>query len=124
MTRRRDADRGQATIEFALCLPLVLIVVLTMTQLVIVGLQKVRLVHTAREAARSAAISGDPVAAAQRVVTSLGTTDVEIITTVDDRWVTVRLHQTSVTDLPLVGPFLPDVDLDEEVTMLREPPLG
>ena len=58
------------------------------------------------------------------MVTSLGTTDVEIITTVDDRWVTVRLHQTSVTDLPLVGPFLPDVDLDEEVTMLREPPLG
>lgn len=124
MTRHRDVDRGQATVEFALCLPLVLIVMLTMAQLVIIGLQKVRLVHTTREAARSAAIAGDPATSAARAVESLGARDVEVVTSTDEGWVTVRVRQTFRTDIPVVGPWLPDIELEEEVTMLREPPLG
>lgn len=122
MTRRRD--HGQATVELALCLPLVTMVVLAVAQLVVVGLHAARLTSAARDAARAAAVSATPSISARRVVDSLRFDTVDVSTIVDDQWVTVLIHEKVPTDLPLVGLLVPDIDLQEKVTMLREPPLG
>jgi hypothetical protein len=43
---------------------------------------------------------------------------------VRDTLVTVTVRRTVVTDLPLIGPALPDVGVAAEVTMAVEPPLA
>lgn len=52
-------DRGQATVEFALVLPLLLLVIVGGLQLVLVTRNQVLLVNSARAAARVAATTGD-----------------------------------------------------------------
>ena len=60
--RRRD-ERGQATVELALCLPLLALVCAGLVETSLVALDQVRVWHAAREAARAAAIEPDPSAA-------------------------------------------------------------
>lgn len=51
-THGRRSERGQATIEFAIVLPALLLVVLAFVQLSLVVLTKFAVTHTAREVAR------------------------------------------------------------------------
>ena len=53
---RAGADRGQSTVEFALVLPLVVMVLLLVVQVGLVVRDQVLVVHAAREAARAAAV--------------------------------------------------------------------
>jgi Flp pilus assembly protein TadG len=62
MTRGRD-ESGQATVELALVLPLVALVLLALVQAVVVARDQLLVVHAAREAAREAAVNDDPTAA-------------------------------------------------------------
>ena len=117
-------DRGQSTVEFALCLPLVGVLLLLMAQLLVVGLAKVQLVNAVRDATRAAAVSAEPSTAANRAVSRLALDDVTATVSTDDQWVTVTLHQTVHTDLPIVGPWIDDVELTESLTMMREPAVG
>lgn len=115
------SERGQATVEFALLLPLVLAVLLGIVQAGLVVRDQVAVVHAAREAARAAAVDPDPrraVAAARRV---LAGARVEV----HDRGpvgepVRVTVAYRSPTDLPLVGPFVPDPVLRAEAVMRVE----
>ena len=120
----RTADRGQATVEFALCLPLMVLVVLFVLQLLVVGLAKVQLVNAARDCARAAAVSAEPSSAVARSINRLGLDDVDYSVNTADGWVTVTLTRTVTTDISLVGSLVDDVVLSESVTMLVEPPLG
>ena len=120
----RGTDRGQATVEFALCLPLMVLVVLFVLQLLVVGLVKVQLVNAARDCARAATVSAEPSSAVARSINRLGLDDVDYSVNTVDGWVTVTVMRTVATDIPLVGPLVDDVVLSESVTMLVEPPLG
>ncbi len=60
--RARD-DRGQATVELALVLPLVALVLAALVQAVVVARDQLLVVHAAREAARAAAVDPAPGAA-------------------------------------------------------------
>lgn len=60
-TRRRPGDRGAATAELAMVLPLLLVVTLGLVWLLAVGAAQVRTIDAAREAVRGAA-RGDSVA--------------------------------------------------------------
>jgi TadE-like protein len=53
-------DGGQATVELALVLPLVAVLLLGLVQVAIVARDQVLVAHAAREAARAAAVDGDP----------------------------------------------------------------
>ncbi len=67
-------EQGSAVVEFALVVPLVLVVLLAGVEVTVVARTQLELVNAAREAAREAAANPDPaqaVAAAQR---SLGPT--------------------------------------------------
>ena len=60
--RRRP---GQAAVELALALPVVVVLLLGMLQVALVGRDQLAIELAAREAARAAAVSADPAAAAR-----------------------------------------------------------
>ena len=122
---RRRLDGGQATVELALCLPLVLMAMLLVVQVGLVVGDQVRTVHAARAAAREAAVSAGsgPVDAA--AVASSGMDPGRMAVAVSGRGepgshVTAHVTYRSVTDVPIVGLLLPDPTLEAEATMRVE----
>lgn len=118
-------DRGQATVEFALGLPVVVLFLLLVLQVALVGHDRVLLAHATREAARAAAIAPEdrarsPEEAAQDA--SAGLTAARLDVSVHDGGTTstVTVTYRSVTDLPLIGPLLPDPMLTERVVVATE----
>jgi len=67
-----NAERGSAVVEFALILPLVLILVLGLVEVAIVARSEIQLIHAAREGARQAAVSPDTAQASAAVRKALG----------------------------------------------------
>lgn len=122
-TRSRHVDRGQATVEFALALPAVAVLVLGIVQLVVVARDQLAVEVAARDGARAAAVAADPDgaarAAAERAITLR---PIGVGVSVTGRQVTVTVTHTSPTDVPLVGALIGDVRVEATVTMLREPP--
>jgi Flp pilus assembly protein TadG len=59
----RAGEAGQATVELALCLPLLALVLGALVELSLLASDQVRLWHAAREAARAAAVEPDATAA-------------------------------------------------------------
>ena len=123
MTAVSRRDRGQASVELALALPLLVLVLLGIAQVVVVGAQQLAVLHAAREGARAAAVSSEPVTSgtnAADAATPVGPLDVSVDVGTDT--VTVRVDHVSHTDVVLIGALIPDVTLHGEVTMLLEPP--
>jgi len=126
VTRTRREDRGQATVELALVLPLVAVLLLVVLQAGLVVRDRVLVTHAAREAARAAAVADvDPASAATRAALRAGDLSAErlaVTSAVVDggERVTVRITYRSSTDVPLVGALLPDIDLGAEATMRVE----
>ncbi len=121
MTRRRR-DPGQATVELALALPLVCLLIFGIVQVAVVGRDQLAVQLAAREAARAAAASADlgvGSTAAHRAV-ALRPLTVEI--SENGGTVTATVTYTDHTDVPLIGALLPDVVLSATVTMAVEPP--
>ena len=58
-----DGERGQAALEFALCLPILALLLLALVQVGLVVCDQVAVVHAAREGARAAAVTGPAQAA-------------------------------------------------------------
>jgi Flp pilus assembly protein TadG len=117
-TRR---ERGQATVEFAFLLPLIVLAALAVVQIGLIVRDQLGVVHAAREAVRAASVDRDPAAAVRAAHRTLPRADVEVGARPgvgDEITVTVRYH--SVTDLPLVGALIPDPDLRASATMRVE----
>ena len=120
-----DGDRGQASVELALALPLVVVLLLVVVQVGLVVRAQVLVTHAAREGARAAAVDADP-AAARRAVEASSTLDAgRLAVRVTNRdgpgsRVRVQVDYRVVTDLPLVGPLLPDLTLSGATTMRVE----
>lgn len=116
-------ERGQATIELALALPMVCALLFAVVQVALIGRNQLAVQLAAREAARAAAVSASPSnagsAAAHRAV-ALRPLAVHVTEHAGAVSATVRF--TDHTDVPLVGALLPDVVLSATVTMAMEPP--
>ena len=115
----RAAD-GQAAVELALALPVVVLLLLAVVQAGLVVTDQVAVTQAAREAVRRAAVGGDAAGPpparldpARLSVSSRRSGD-------DPPLVTVVVRYRSPTDVPLVGPLLPDVELGSEATMAAE----
>lgn len=115
-------DRGQATVELALVLPFVCLLLLALVQVGLVVHAHLLVVHAAREGARAAAVDPHPLAAQVAVVagTPLDRDDVTVKSRSGDDEVTVGVEYRYRTDLPLVGALFGDVDLSAEATMRKE----
>lgn len=55
-----SGDRGSAVIEFALVVPLVVLVVIALMEIAVVARTQLEIVNAAREGAREAAVNPDP----------------------------------------------------------------
>jgi Flp pilus assembly protein TadG len=121
--RIRVDESGQAAVEVALVLPLVVMFALGALQVAVVARDQLAIEYVAREAARAASVSADPhraaAAAAQRV-TSLAPIDVSVSVAGDI--VRVAVHYVNATDVALVGTAIGDVTLQATAAMAWEPP--
>ena len=120
-------ERGQATVELALCLPLVALIAAAIVEIGLLSGERVRLWHAAREAARIAAV--DPDADAVRAAAARsGLTPLVVDIDPDPRArvrgapVSVSLEYRRSTRIPLVGGFLAPTELSARATMRIEQP--
>jgi Flp pilus assembly protein TadG len=116
-------DRGQATVELALGLPLLCLMLLGVVQVAVIARDQLAVQSAAREAARAASVSADAAGAgssAARRAVGLGPLAVRI--TEAGGTVTARVTYRDPTDVPMVGWMLPDVAVAAAVTMAVEPP--
>jgi Flp pilus assembly protein TadG len=123
---RRD-DRGQSTVELALALPVVVLLVLGLIQIALILRDHLLVVHAAREAVRAAVVvpTVDRTDAARRGATSAGPLDADRVRTTGEvldggERLRVRVDYASRTDLPLIGALVPDLQLSAEATMRIE----
>lgn len=123
--RREREDGGQAAVELALVLPLVMLLLLGLVQLGLLVRDQILVVHAAREAAREAAV--DPGAeAARRAAAASSTLDAGRLTvTASGRGaagsrVKVEVAYRAPTAVPLVGAALGDLTLRASATMRVE----
>jgi Flp pilus assembly protein TadG len=65
-------ERGSAVVEFALVLPLVLVVLLGIVEVAVIARSEIQMIHAAREGAREAAVSPDTRRASAAVRSALG----------------------------------------------------
>jgi Flp pilus assembly protein TadG len=114
-------DHGQATVEFALTIPVLLVVLLGAVQVFVVLVDRLHLVHVTRDATRAASVSADPTRAVGRVVERAWPgRDVSYQVNDDGELVSVRVELVNSTDVPIIGRFLPGVRLTESLTMLAD----
>lgn len=119
----RGGDNGQATIELALCLPLVVLLLFGIVQVAVVVADQLAVQLAARQGARAASVSPSPShagSAAAEAATQLSPLAVSTTRTGDLVRVTVRY--VDHTTVPLIGRLLPDVMVQATVVMLVEPP--
>lgn len=117
-------EEGQASVELALCLPVVALILLVVLQAGMIVIDQVAVVQAAREAARQASVDPDPgaprrAALSGRLVPGRTTVRVQRIGgTPEIARVTVT-HQAA-TDVPIIGALLPDLELKASAAMAIE----
>ncbi|HYZ91513.1 MAG TPA: TadE family protein [Actinomycetota bacterium] len=125
---RATADHGQATIEAALTLPVVLIALLLIVQVGLVVRDALALVQAAREGARAAAVSGnddDARAAIRRSAGPLDADEIEIEVQPEQRErgspITINLRYIDRLRIPIVSRILSlELPLRASATMRLE----
>ena len=130
MSRRRTRweDGGQASVELALLLPVVLLLLLAVLQVGLLARDVVLVTHAAREGARAAATDPHPRVARAAAVASSGLDPSRLtVSTVvtgegTSRRVRVEVTYRAPTSVPLVGTLLADRTLRTAATMRVEVP--
>jgi Flp pilus assembly protein TadG len=125
MHQQGGGDEGQATVELALLLPVVAILLLAVLQVAVVARDAVLVTHAAREAARAGAVDASPAAAAAAARSSSGLDPARLAVRTTRHGgaggrVQVDIWYRSPTDLPIVGALIGDPLLTATVTMRIE----
>jgi Flp pilus assembly protein TadG len=114
-------ERGQATVEFALILPLIVFALLAILQVGLVARDQVAVVHAAREAARAASVDPDPGSATRAARRVLAHADVRVGgRPAIGQPISVEVTFHDRTTVPLVGALFPDLDLHAKAVMRVE----
>ena len=118
-------DGGQASVELALLLPLVALLLLAVLQVGLVAKDVVLVPHAARAAARAAATDPHPDAARLAAEASGALDPDHLSVTVADRGEPGSRLRASVTyraptSVPLIGSMVGDISLTRTVTMRVE----
>jgi Flp pilus assembly protein TadG len=118
---RGRGDEGQATVELALVLPFLVLMVLLVVQFGLVVRDRVELAHVARVAARAAVEdpTSSAVTAAARAASNLDPSRLRVNVSggrsVGDT-ITVVVRYTSLTNVPLAGALVPNVLFSERLS--------
>ena len=121
----RGGEEGQATVELALLLPVVVVLLLAVLQLGLVARDVVLVTHAAREAARAAAVEPEPEAPRQAAAASGGLDPDRLTVEVSDRGepgsrVRVEVRYRIPTAVPIVGALIADHEVTSVATMRVE----
>jgi len=123
----RGGERGSAVVEFALVMPLLLLVALALVQIAVIGRDRLVLEHAARAGAREAAVDPDDAVVRSIVADAAApldpsdvAVDIERAGTFGDP-VVVRVVYDVPVAVPLAGWLLPpSVHLTTELAMRQE----
>ncbi len=127
MRRRLGDARGQSTVELALCIPALVIVLGLVLEVGLIASDQARLWHAAREAARVAIVDPD-VAGARAAVDRSGLGNVEMTIQPEPRYrvqgrpLEVSLVYRPDGHVPLIGEIFGGVELQANVFMRIEQP--
>ena len=123
--KRGSGDGGQAAVELALVLPLVVTILLVVVQVGLVVRDQILVVHAAREAAREAAVDSGADAPRRAALEGSGLTGDRLTVTSTGRGgpgsrVRVEVRYRAPTAVPLVGAAMGDLVLEAAATMRVE----
>ena len=126
MDNKPRRETGQATVEFALTLPFMIIFSLCVVQIGSVANDQLALNHAARVAAREISLADVDDSLAQQVAIEsirreIDLEDLEVITQLSPKMVTVDLKFRRRVGVPLIGVVAPAIELNATATMPREP---
>ena len=116
---RRHKSAGQATVEFALIAPLVVMCALVLLGTLSLCLSTLQLQDLARTAVRSAITSDNPTDTAHDFALA---NNAHIVTSTNETngLITVEVRRTH--SIPIIGRWLPHLTVRSSATMMREPP--
>lgn len=121
----RHRERAQATVEFALILPVFVMVLFMVVQVGVLARDRVALSHASRAAARTAIVTGDLTRIREAAIAASQLSGTRLVVQVEGdstpgstRVVTVSY--ASPTRAPIVGRFVGDVDFVETTTIIVE----
>lgn len=116
-------DEGQATVELAIVLPFIVLLVAAMIQCGLLVGDQLAVWNAARCAARAAAISPDSQLAAEKAASDAVTLrPLQVTLTTIDDVISARVVYVNRTDFPIIGLLFPHFTLEANVAMLRETP--
>jgi hypothetical protein len=125
--RRDQRQRGQATVELALCLPMVVLLIGLFVQVAVVVSDQTRLWQAAREAARAAVVDPDPRQISTAAERS-GLSPVSVAVSPQPAYraqgapLSVNLAFRPRAVFPMFDPILSGVELHANATMRIEQP--
>lgn len=119
---RRLADSGQATVEFALALPVVVVVMLAIAQVGVTVRNEIAVELAAREGARAAAVAADSAGAAADAAQAATRLPIDVDTSVGSDSVRVTVTYVDPTDLAIIGGLIGPTTHTATATMALEPP--
>ena len=119
----RGPERGQATVELALVLPLFVVLLVLVLQVALIGRDEIVAVHAARDAAWEATLTADPARIAAAAERTLPGARVRVVRR-GGVGVPVEVEVTYVThvSVPLLGLVVPDLTLHATAVMRVERP--
>lgn len=119
--QRLRGQEGQATLELALCLPVIALVFAGVVEVALIGVDQVRVWHAAREAARVSAVDPDA-AAAREAAGASGLDGIEVSVEpgaeerAPGRPTTVRVAYPYDARVPVVGEMFERFVLEADAT--------
>ena len=122
--RRRRGPQGQAAVELALLLPLLLLMALFLAQMALTARDQIMVIHSAREAARAVAVSNDASLARPAALAASRLDPGRLRVRVDESSgagnVSVRLDYRSAVRFAPLGVLVDDLVLSGEEVMRAE----
>lgn len=115
-------EHGQAAVELALVVPLLLALLVVLAHVGLVVRDRVLVVHAAREAARAVAVDPQAEVArrAARATKGLDPRRLDVTTRREGATMTVVVSYRAVTNVRFLGRKLPEISVKEQVTAYVE----
>ncbi len=116
--RRSKPDSGQATVELALVMPLIIALVMIVLAVGLVVRDQLAVWHAASAGARAASISPDsPAVVQQAVEAEVGLRPLHLKIIRDEQLITVEVQYPRTINLWLIKHIVPPLTLSASVTM-------
>jgi len=117
------SDKGQATVEAALLLPFIALLLLAVVQVGLVVRSRILITHAAREGVRAAAVGGsdDDVRTAVAIAGDLPVQRLEVEVQRTGGTAEVKVTYRDPTDVPLIGGLVGDAEIVAVARMRIEP---